>query len=418
MVEVKLPYGKEHQDIEVPDGNDSWGTCPPKDVPARTMRPGHRRSLDRPYRSGRGLSSSWKAGKDIVFIVNDGTRPTPTAKVLDALSSRFDLTKARTWWPPARTAPPPRRSYASSSEASGRSCRAEHPLPTIPGRTAACPWAFRRTAPRWRSTRWPSTPTDWSSSPASSPIISPATPAGGSPSCPEWRRIRPSSRTTELAMRPEAQVLALEGNPVHEDMMDALKAVKDKHVFSIQVVLDRHQRVYQRSFRGPLSGLRAGGGMGQRGVRGRARGEGGRGDHRGPLPDGRRPVPVAEGHRQRQVGGAGTAGSIILVSKCREGIGGETFYHQLSASRDPQAHHGEPGEGVQARLPQGGQAGRDHGPGGALRRSPVSSRRCWRGSTSPRSAASRRLWTHPWPQSRDAKVLVILDGSVTVPRVV
>ena len=36
-----------------------------------------------------------KGGKDIVFIVNDGTRPTPTAAVLDALSGHIDLKKVR-----------------------------------------------------------------------------------------------------------------------------------------------------------------------------------------------------------------------------------------------------------------------------------------------------------------------------------
>jgi nickel-dependent lactate racemase len=43
---------------------------------------------------------------------------------------------------------------------------------------------------------------------------------------------------------PEARLLALEGNPVHEDMIDAINVIKDKEIFSIQTVLDRERRIY------------------------------------------------------------------------------------------------------------------------------------------------------------------------------
>ncbi len=47
----------------------------------------------------------------------------------------------------------------------------------------------------------------------------------------------------KLALVPEAKALALEGNPVHEDMVDAIKTVKQE-IFSIMTVLDKHHRVY------------------------------------------------------------------------------------------------------------------------------------------------------------------------------
>jgi len=47
----------------------------------------------------------------------------------------------------------------------------------------------------------------------------------------------------KLALVPEARALALEGNPVHEDMMDAIKTVKQE-IFSIMTVLDKHHKVY------------------------------------------------------------------------------------------------------------------------------------------------------------------------------
>ncbi|MCF6247970.1 MAG: nickel-dependent lactate racemase [Desulfobacula sp.] len=47
----------------------------------------------------------------------------------------------------------------------------------------------------------------------------------------------------KLALAPEAKALALEGNPVHEDIIDAIKTVKQE-IFSIMTVLDKHHKVY------------------------------------------------------------------------------------------------------------------------------------------------------------------------------
>lgn len=47
----------------------------------------------------------------------------------------------------------------------------------------------------------------------------------------------------KLALVPEARALALEGNPVHEDMVDALKVVK-KEIFAIMTVLDKNHSIY------------------------------------------------------------------------------------------------------------------------------------------------------------------------------
>ncbi len=47
----------------------------------------------------------------------------------------------------------------------------------------------------------------------------------------------------KLALVPEAKALALDGNPVHEDMADAIKTVKQE-IFSIMTVLDKNHKVY------------------------------------------------------------------------------------------------------------------------------------------------------------------------------
>ncbi len=47
----------------------------------------------------------------------------------------------------------------------------------------------------------------------------------------------------KLALKREACALKLEGNPVHEDMIDALGTVK-KEIFTINTVLDKNHRIY------------------------------------------------------------------------------------------------------------------------------------------------------------------------------
>lgn len=47
----------------------------------------------------------------------------------------------------------------------------------------------------------------------------------------------------KLALSPEARALALKGNPVHEDMIDALNVVK-KEIFAIMTVLDKDHHIY------------------------------------------------------------------------------------------------------------------------------------------------------------------------------
>lgn len=48
----------------------------------------------------------------------------------------------------------------------------------------------------------------------------------------------------KLALSEKASSLALKGNPVHEDMVDAMQVLKDIHVFSIQTVLTGDHKIY------------------------------------------------------------------------------------------------------------------------------------------------------------------------------
>ncbi len=48
----------------------------------------------------------------------------------------------------------------------------------------------------------------------------------------------------KFALRPEAKTLALTGNPVHEDMEEAITKLKGKEIFNINTILDNDHRIY------------------------------------------------------------------------------------------------------------------------------------------------------------------------------
>ena len=84
-MKIEVPYGKDgYQPLTIPDAN-YMGTLWPNELPHSDEGRELDRALQDPI-SSEDIEDFLKGGKDIVFIVNDGTRPTPTAAVLDALS--------------------------------------------------------------------------------------------------------------------------------------------------------------------------------------------------------------------------------------------------------------------------------------------------------------------------------------------
>jgi len=54
-----------------------------------------------------------------------------------------------------------------------------------------------------------------------------------------------------FALHPKAQPFSLDGNPVHEEMLDCMNALDLRMIFSVQMVLDRNHNIFE-AFTGPL----------------------------------------------------------------------------------------------------------------------------------------------------------------------
>lgn len=146
-----------------------------------------------------------------------------------------------------------------------------------------------------------------------------------------------SYKTIEMnhkhALHSDAHALKLKGNPVHEDMIDALKTL-NCDVFSIQAVLDKKHRIY---------GLTSGD-INESFFQAIDKAEE---IFVAPIPEkadivvsvAAYPMDVDLYQSQKALDNGKLAlkdkGILIMVSSCREGLGEEAFYELLSSSDTP-----------------------------------------------------------------------------------
>ncbi|MEE9117060.1 MAG: nickel-dependent lactate racemase, partial [Calditrichia bacterium] len=133
------------------------------------------------------------------------------------------------------------------------------------------------------------------------------------------------------AMRNEAQPLVLEGNPVNEDMEDAIKTIKDKEIFSILAVLDRHQNIYAATAGHIYDSFHAAIEKANEVFAVKV-------EKKADIVVSVAPFPMDIDLYQSQKAiengkiALKDGGIIILVSKCRDGIGDMTFFNLLASS--------------------------------------------------------------------------------------
>lgn len=331
---IDIRYGRDAtQRIELDDGR-LIGVIGPNEVTVGDARKEIERALDEPL-GPEGAEEFLAGGEDVVFIVNDGTRPTPTAEILKVLASRCDLSRSRFLIATG--------THRSPTEEEYRFIFGDL-LDDIRDRIHSHDSLVDEMVDLGASQN--GTPMQINRMAVDADrlvIITSVEPhyfagyTGGRksflPGVASYATIEANHR---LAMDRAAQALVLDGNPVHEDMMDALKAVEGKRIFSVQAVLDRDHRIY-RVAAGELH---------------RAFGQAiGWADEvfsvdipeKADIVISVAPYPMDVDLYQSQKAldngkwALKEGGILIMVSKCREGVGHGTFLNQLSCSKDPRS---------------------------------------------------------------------------------
>lgn len=241
-MDIKVPYGLEELRVRVPEEN-LLGVFHPNEVEPQPERETLLEALRNPM-GGQSFEEFLEGAGEVLFIVNDGTRPTPTAKVLEIIQEQLRKVKARFIVATGCHRPPTEEEYkfifgSLYQEFKGkvyvhdsRNDREMVHLGTSSNGTEMYVNHHGVRADRLVA-------------------ISSVEPhyfggyTGGRKSfLPGIAAYKTIEQNHKYAIRPEAKSLALRGNPVHEDMIAALKSVEGKPIFSIQVVLDRERRIY------------------------------------------------------------------------------------------------------------------------------------------------------------------------------
>jgi nickel-dependent lactate racemase len=239
---VDVPYGESKIQVVVEDARVA-GIVRGNPVPAGNEEEKLRLALEHPLNS-KNLRDFLINGKNILFIVNDATRPTPTARILEGIfriaqpaAARFMIATGAHRRP---TEPEYRQIFGRFYEelkprVHAHDARNEKDMVYIGTSRNGTPLYVNKMA--MEADRLV--------------IISSVEPhyfagyTGGRksffPGIAAYRSIEINHRA---AMDPGAASLALEGNPVHEDMIDALKSLEGKDIFTVMTVLDNEHRIY------------------------------------------------------------------------------------------------------------------------------------------------------------------------------
>jgi len=333
-MDIKVPYDKNDKlGVSVPDGNVLSVVFPNK-VKAQNETEILLKAIKNPINS-KSFTDFLGDAKDVLFIINDGTRPTPTAKVLDMI---YDQIKNKDMKFIIATGVHRAPTKEEFDFIFGRyydvfkdcihvhdSKREEDMIHIGTSKNGTEMYVNRLGMEAHKIV-----------------IIGSVEPhyfggyTGGRKSfLPGIASRKTIEQNHKHALKLEAQALALKGNPVHEDMIDALKTIEDKEIFSIQTVLDGERRLYgvtcghiHDSFYAAIDKAKE--------------------VFCVKIPEkadivvsvAPYPMDIDLYQSQKALDNGKLAlkqgGILIMVSKCRTGIGEPTFFELLSSSDSPE----------------------------------------------------------------------------------
>jgi nickel-dependent lactate racemase len=332
-IRVGIPYGRENIFVNI-DENNIGEMIHPNQVECPNEENTLRNALENPIGSKRFEDFIGDA-KDILFLVNDATRPTPTAKIIKLLYPLLSGMKVKFLVATGAHRAPSEEEY---SEIFGDLYPQLKPV------------IYAHDAKREEDMVYLGTSKNGTEMHVNKMavdahkiiIISSVEPhyfagyTGGRKSfLPGIASYKTIEQNHKLALRASAKALSLEGNPVHEDMEDAIQTIKGKEIFAILTVLDRYDRIYGATAGDITEALKAAIDKAHRVFSVEIK-------EKADIVVAVAPYPMDIDLYQSQKAldngklALNDNGILILVSKCRMGVGGETFVKLLSSCRSPQ----------------------------------------------------------------------------------
>jgi nickel-dependent lactate racemase len=331
-MKIQIPYGKESIPVDIPK---PFEILTPNKVTIRSQDDLIKEALDTPIQA-KAFNQFAKDSKRLLIIVNDATRPTPTNRILEFL------------YPTLSTHPNIRFLIATGvhrapTEEEYRfifgkyfdtfkdriivhDARKQEDMTYLGKSSNGTEMYINKLVPEYGNVL----------------VIGSVEPhyfggyTGGRKSfLPGVASYKTIEMNHKLALSDQACSLALEGNPVHEDMVDAMNVLKDVNVFSIQTVLTGDHQLYAVTAGDLLQSFDAAISYSNQVFCVPLQKKGDIVISVAPYP-----MDIDLYQSQKAIDNAKHAlkkdGVLILVSKCRMGVGEEAFLDLLCKAHSPE----------------------------------------------------------------------------------
>ena len=330
---IGIPYGKGKVEVEVEESRVA-GMIEPDVVSVGDERETIRRGIEAPVNS-EGFDDFIADARDLLFIVNDHTRPTPTARILEVvypkvrdMNARFIVATGIHRAPTDEELDYIFGPYLGllKDRIYVHDARKDKDMVYL---------GISSTGTEMYVNRLGLESQKLVTIGSVEPHYFAGYTGGRKSFLPGIASYKTIAQNHKHALSPRAQALVLGGNPVHEDMVDALKTIGGKEIFSIQTVLDGQKRIYHCSS----------GNIHDSFVMAIDK------SHEVYCVDVKEktdivvavagyPSDVDLYQSQKALDNAKLAlkegGILILVSECRSGIGEEAYFDLLASSRTPE----------------------------------------------------------------------------------
>ncbi len=331
-MEIRVPYGKEEVEVRINDHHLS-GIVEPNKVEVKERSEVLHHAMEHPFGKGSFKDFLHDAG-EVLFIVNDGTRPTPTADVIETLYPQIKKVNPKFIIATGAHRGPTEDELEMIFGPFLSEFKDRIHVHDSKNDAEMISLGYSQQGTEMRVNRLGVEAEKMVVIGSVEPHYIAGYTGGRKSFLPGIASYRTIEQNHKYAILPEPKSLGLKENPVHEDMIDALKTIEDKDIFSIQVVLDRNRRIYSatagdihQSFYGAIESANEVFCV--------------KVEQKADIVVAVAPYPMDVDlyQSQKAIDNGKLAlkenGILILVSRCRTGVGDRTFFELMASSKDP-----------------------------------------------------------------------------------
>jgi nickel-dependent lactate racemase len=240
-MKIRIPYGKEKVDVEIEESRIA-GIIEPNVVSVGDETETIRKGIEQPINS-RSFDEFIADARDLLFIVNDYTRPTRTVKILDVIYPKIMDKKTRFIIATGIHRAPIEEEFEFIFGSYSDLLKDRIHVHNAHKDEDMVYLGISSTGTEMYVNKIGVEAHKLVTIGSVEPHYFAGYTGGRKSFLPGIASYKTIEQNHKHALSPRAQTLVLEGNPVHEDMVDALKVIAGKEIFSIQTVLDGKKRI-------------------------------------------------------------------------------------------------------------------------------------------------------------------------------